>query len=322
MHEMLRGMLEDIFGSDFLSIVSDFGQIDLAGRYKTAWEALGKLQEGVVMPLALTLMLIWFMISLYEKVSSDHFTFKSAGKVLIQLLLTFTILTNTIPIAEAAIGIGNASIKQFEQTIGISNIDGDTNTKRCMNQRRAIDDSGQGMVDENGNPVYVLCGAINDKSRKTCWRCSNPISTAADDLWISIENSGEVDGTMKQLGFLCKLIIPWIASWILVACIFFVCVTRIFELFLRILIAPLALSNLFEEGFNGTGFKFLKSLFAVGLQIFVIYGVAWLFGLISSSIAMEGDWLYVIFAQLAISFAAVATTFKAQSLIKEALGAQ
>lgn len=314
MEDMLRGMLNDIFGSDFLSIVSDFGQIDLAGRYKNAWEALGNLQEGVVMPLALTLMLIWFIVSLYEKVSSDHFTFKSAGKVLIQLFLTFTVLTNTMPIAEAAIGIGNASIKQFEQTLGIASINGDTKT--CFNEISVRDPVSNEIIGTR------FCGAINEKNDYKCWRCYGDLRSEADLLWQKIEESGEVKGTMKQLGFLCKLIIPWIASWILVACVFFVCISRVFELFLRILIAPLALSNLFEEGFNGTGFKFLKSLFAVGLQIFVIYAVAWLFGLISSTVAMDGDWLFVIFAQLAVSFAAVATTFKAQSLIKEALGAQ
>lgn len=311
MHEMLRGMFNDIFGNDFLSIISDFGQIDLSGRYKTAWEALGKLQEGVVMPLALTLMLVWFMISLYEKVSSDHFTMKSAGKVLIQLLLTFTVLTNTMPIAEAAIGIGNASVKQMEQTLGFANMRNDI--KVCYDKVR---------IPGTDPPEYKTCGTVNDKNATHCKKCYGELRNEADVLWQELEASGELDGTMKQLGFLCKLIIPWIASWILIACVFFVCITRVFDLFLRVLVAPIALSNLFEEGFNGTGFKFLKSLFAVGLQIFVIYAVGWLFGLISSSITMGGDWLFVVFAQLAISFAAVATTFKAQSLIKEALGAQ
>jgi len=120
------------------------------------------------------------------------------------------------------------------------------------------------------------------------------------------------------------LLIPWIFSFILGMAVKIVCYTRVVEIYLRAAFAPIALSDFFHSGFQGTGWRFLKSFFACCLQGAFILAIAVIYSiLMNSTFEQFGDSLTFwesIGLFLSIGCASVMLMFKSLSLAKEMLG--
>lgn len=120
------------------------------------------------------------------------------------------------------------------------------------------------------------------------------------------------------------LLVPWIFSFILGMAVKIVCYTRVVEIYLRAAFAPIALSDFFHSGFQGTGWRFLKSFFACCLQGAFILAIAVIYSiLMNSTFEQFGDSLTFwesIGLFLSIGCASVMLMFKSLSLAKEMLG--
>ncbi len=120
------------------------------------------------------------------------------------------------------------------------------------------------------------------------------------------------------------LLIPWIFSFILGMAVKIVCYTRVVEIYLRAAFAPIALSDFFHSGFQGTGWRFLKTFFACCLQGAFILAIAVIYSvLVNSMFEHFGDGLSFwesIGIFLSVGCASIMLMFKSLSLAKEMLG--
>ena len=120
------------------------------------------------------------------------------------------------------------------------------------------------------------------------------------------------------------LLIPWIFSFILGMAVKIVCYTRVVEIYLRAAFAPIALSDFFHSGFQGTGWRFLKSFFACCLQGAFILAIAVIYSILMNSAFEEFGQSLTFWESiglfLSIGCASVMLMFKSLSLAKEMLG--
>lgn len=134
-------------------------------------------------------------------------------------------------------------------------------------------------------------------------------------------------GILQAFGYMVIFLLPVLGSLIAQIIIKVIAYSRLFELFLRGAMAPLALSDFFGQGMQGAGFKFLKNFFAVAIQGIVIYVVLLLLSVIMIDVlATQVDETLGMFAFLgiyfAVLFAAVSLILKSLSFAKELVGAQ
>jgi hypothetical protein len=140
-------------------------------------------------------------------------------------------------------------------------------------------------------------------------------------------NLGLDKGILKILASVIMfmyLLIPWIFSFILGMAVKIVCYTRVVEIYLRAAFAPIALSDFFHSGFQGTGWRFLKSFFAVCLQGAFILTIAIIYSILVNSVfdkyGSSMTFWESIGVFLSVGCASVMLMFKSLSLAKEMLG--
>ncbi len=144
-------------------------------------------------------------------------------------------------------------------------------------------------------------------------------------------------GIMKVLWDLLMmfvLLFPWLISWIMRLVVKIICYTRMIEILVRAAFSPLALSDFFQNGLSGSGWRWLKNFLAVCLQGVVIMAISLLYsailgGIIDSELLAAGKpdgtlWDFGLFQfcgiYLALMASAVMLMFKSLSLSKEILG--
>ena len=144
-------------------------------------------------------------------------------------------------------------------------------------------------------------------------------------------------GIMKALWdilMMFVLLFPWLVSWIMRLVVKVICYSRMIEVLLRAAFSPLALSDFFQNGIQGAGWRWLKNFFAVCLQGVVIMSISLLYsallgGIIESELLAAGQdggklWDFGLFnycgVYLALMASAVMLMFRSLSLSKEILG--
>lgn len=100
-------------------------------------------------------------------------------------------------------------------------------------------------------------------------------------------------GVMKGLGILMGFLIPWLASRLCYVVAFVVAIGRSVELAVRAVLAPIGVAQLFEEGTRSSGFRNLKKLAGVGLQMLVIAVVLYAASLLNKALMSEAGSGYV-----------------------------
>lgn len=121
---------------------------------------------------------------------------------------------------------------------------------------------------------------------------SSVLETAKDTL---IQQLGfEAGGITKLPGNLAAmiegfvlLIIPYLVSTVGNVAVFFVCFRRVLELGVRAALAPLAMIDLYKEGANGHGIRYIFTYFGVCFQSVAILVVLFISDMISAQI-IEG----------------------------------
>lgn len=136
---------------------------------------------------------------------------------------------------------------------------------------------------------------------------------------------GDNIGVLQAMGYLVIFLLPWLGSLIAQIIIKVIAYSRLFEIFLRGAMAPLAFSDFFGQGMQGSGFKFLKSFFAVAIQGIIIYVILLLLSVIMldvlTAFITDTMGIFAFFGMyFAILFAAVALILKSLSFAKELIG--
>lgn len=85
------------------------------------------------------------------------------------------------------------------------------------------------------------------------------------------------------------LIFPYLLSLVANLSLFFIGITRIVELTVRSLFAPMAVTDCIRNGSSSNGIRYLKKIFALALQIVVVVAINIVIGLILTNIGGGGD---------------------------------
>lgn len=129
------------------------------------------------------------------------------------------------------------------------------------------------------------------------------------------------DGFFGDLLLILFLLVPFIGAWLIRMAVIIICYTRLIELFIRTIFAPIALADFFHSGLQGAGWRYLKNYLAVALQGAVLLCIGIIFSSLVGTITANTTNLFsYIGTVLAFTFSGAALMFKSLSLTKELLG--
>lgn len=272
MNDLLHNMFKEIFSGGIFDSVQDVLKLNPSkGGWATAWSAIDAVYSNVMVPIALGLMVIWFLVAFMEKSASEQVTFEQLFMLFVKLIASKFLIDHGLDI--------------FAQLWGL----------------------GISLIDDVGGVFKT--GEIATVDYKALWE---DISGVKWDKKI---------GLLPGIGLLCQLLIPWLASKIMIAVTQFICYSRIIEMFLRMMAAPIALSDFMTEGLHGAGWRYLKTFLAICLQGMILVAIAQLYPLVMNAVLKDcvGFW-ETLLRYIAFSFAAIALMFKSLTISKELVG--
>ena len=236
--------------------------------YQTLAEMVSNLHKDVVAPFAIYLIIIYFIIALVDKMSSENFTWEQFGRQMAMFFVSYGLILHGLEILDLMFEMGDL----FLDKIAPTDFEG----------LEALDES----VFEDFSSQFGL---------------NIPF--------------------LKEAIAACYLMIPFALSWFVSMAGKILCYSRIIEIYIRALFAPIAFSDFFHTGFGGAGWNFLKSFAAVCIQGAMCVGILMIYcGLSKTIISGGGAAAAVIGKSLAFMAAACMLMFKTQSLAKELLG--
>lgn len=250
------------------------------------WTVVKNFYNDVILPLALGIIVIYFLIALIEKLSSEHFNWDQMVKTFAVFVGSWYLIQNAFPIMEGLFNIGADLLDSLEDVFVAAG--GDT---------------------EFTGPV------IGEATKEALWKNLTGKNSLEED--VKFLDSVKIWAELKPYQ-LCL--------WILGLCTKIVCYSRIIEILIRTMFAPIALSDCFHRGLDSGGARFLKNYFAVALQGAVIYAVMAIYSIVSVSVlgnltdAGNLQFFAYVGTSIVISFATVGLLFKSLSFTKELVG--
>ena len=112
-----------------------------------------------------------------------------------------------------------------------------------------------------------------------------------------------------------------ILSWILTICIFIIVYGRMIEIYLVTSIAPIPMATLGNREWSQMGQNYLRSLFALGFQAFLIIVCVAVYAVLVQSITTEADVIKAIWTCIGYTVLLCFTLFKTSSLSKSIFNA-
>ncbi len=124
-----------------------------------------------------------------------------------------------------------------------------------------------------------------------------------------------------ELGPLLGLWMPsafvGITMWALTICIFIVIYGRMIEIYLVTSVAPIPMATMMGREWGGMGQNYLRSLFALGFQAFLIIVCVAIYAVLVENIALEDDIIAAIWTCVGYTVLLCFTLFKTGSLSKQ-----
>ena len=112
-----------------------------------------------------------------------------------------------------------------------------------------------------------------------------------------------------------------ILSWILTICIFIIVYGRMIEIYLVTSIAPIPMATMGNRDWSQMGQNYLRSLFALGFQAFLIVVCVGVYAVLVQSIAVETDVIKAIWTSIGYTVLLCFTLFKTSSLSRSIFNA-
>lgn len=126
-------------------------------------------------------------------------------------------------------------------------------------------------------------------------------------------------GTLFGLWF--QTILISIVSWALTICIFVVVYGRMIEIYMVTSIAPIPLATMVNREAGQMGQNYLRSLFALGFQAFLIILCVAIYAVLLQTVAVSGDIISAIWTCVGYTVLLCFTLFKTSSLSKSVFNA-
>lgn len=126
-------------------------------------------------------------------------------------------------------------------------------------------------------------------------------------------------GTLFGLWFQTMLIS--IVSWALTICIFMVVYGRMIEIYMVTSVAPIPLATMVNREAGQMGQNYLRSLFALGFQAFLIILCVAIYAVLLQTVAVSGDIISAIWTCVGYTVLLCFTLFKTSSLSKSVFNA-
>lgn len=112
-----------------------------------------------------------------------------------------------------------------------------------------------------------------------------------------------------------------ILSWVLTICIFVIVYGRMIEIYLVTSIAPIPMATMGNREWSQMGQNYLRSLFALGFQAFLIIVCVAVYAVLVKSITTESDVIKAIWTCIGYTVLLCFTLFKTSSLSKNIFNA-
>ena len=112
-----------------------------------------------------------------------------------------------------------------------------------------------------------------------------------------------------------------ITMWALTICIFVVIYGRMIEIYLVTSIAPIPMATMMGEEWGGMGQNYIRALFALGFQAFLIIVCVAIYAVLVQNIATQADIIAAIWTCMGYTVLLCFTLFKTGSLAKSVFNA-
>lgn len=275
---MLEGMLNDICGPDIFSSIYETLSVNLFspdGKYSVILTAISTL-HGLMVPIGVYLMFIYFIISMEGLIASESFTWQLMTKKMVMLLAAKFLMEHGFELMEMLFAAGMSIAAQLNNAM------------------------------------------VGGEVTELTFDASAMINAFREQLGMT--------GLLKALAdiiMMVYLLLPWGLSWLMRLAISVICYSRVIEIYVRAVMAPIALSDFYHGGLQSTGWRFLKSFLAVSLQGATILIISIIFSLMINVItaADASHPMAFIGSYLAFYGSAVMLMFKSLPLTKELVGA-
>ena len=120
------------------------------------------------------------------------------------------------------------------------------------------------------------------------------------------------------------LLIPALVAFVMKASIFVICFSRIAEIYVRVVLTPIALSDFFHGGMQSAGWRYLKSFLAISLQGAMILVIALVYEqlmeVMLSNYAQDHAFWKFFSISMILQASSIMLMFRSLALSKEVLG--
>lgn len=124
---------------------------------------------------------------------------------------------------------------------------------------------------------------------------------------------------LTNLAMIFQWAIPWVFAFVSRLISKVICWGRTIEIGVRSVCAPIAMADIFQDGFHGGGFRYLRKFFAVCLQAFVIMLVIQISGVIQGIVIGDGG--VTMINSLVVGLTTCALVIKSQQIANDLVGA-
>ena len=119
----------------------------------------------------------------------------------------------------------------------------------------------------------------------------------------------------------CAILIVTNTMWALVICIFIITFGRMIEIYLVTSVAPVPMATMMNHEWGQMGQNYLRSLFALGFQAFLIIVCVAIYAVLVQNIALDGDVSYAIWTCMGYTVLLCFMLFKTSSMAKSVFNA-
>lgn len=316
MSDLVKDMFKEIFGNGTFDEIAEILKMDPSSELYSAWSAVQSIYNNVMVPIALGLMVIWFLVKFMERATMEQVTLEQTFMLFVKLLAAKFLIDHGLEIFSLMWSLAISLITTVSNVFSGSAGNNYTFIEKVAGQyefhcsTHDID-----FFSSSATPDPSVFGA-------SCPSCFAEQDDHLASLWESFtgEDWDKDLDTWASIGTILKLFLPWIVAKVMVVCASFIAYSRLIEMMLRMCGAPIALSDFMSEGLQGAGWRYLKNFLAICLQGMLIIIITKLYSMLMFDAYNGGDFWKVLTMQFSVSFAAIALMFKSLTLSKELLG--
>lgn len=158
---MIRGMFDQVFGANTLDSVYEDLSINLlsdSGPYSSVVTVVDHLYDSILTPIALSLLCIYFLVAMVDKLSSEHFTWEQAVRQFCMLIAGFALIDYGLDLMKLLFDLGLSLTEQIHSfttadSAGLSEATMDT---MFENFEAETEFTGIGIIDNVCRIGYLL----------------------------------------------------------------------------------------------------------------------------------------------------------------------